>query len=669
MKKLVLVGHRSDRFGLLKTLHQSKLVEVISTRHYDDTERLDNTATKESISAKLARIDFAFDFLKAQKKLAEKRQKDTKGSQNPYIYNPVKEQSAIVRMDYTDFEMISTKEFELFTAISDLEQISQKQSDNNSKKLKLQSENEVLKIYESLLSPFAFYKNTEMTTVIVGCVPAQKIEELKALEEKFEGACIETFDQGKYVPFVAVVLNEIEGDFSIALQELDFVKCAFNYTDTAVGRIDRNNQMIEALDEENFRLMEQALEKEKVQRDFKTLHDFYFVELEKFNALDGFAATDKAFILEGWYPAEQEERLKALLDETSESFVYEFKAPEDGDKVPTLVRSNKIVKPYEDITNMYSVPNYRGDLDPNPLMAFFYFFLFGIMMADFVYGILLAVGGFALYYKKKPVPGKGGLMLIIAMGGISTAIWGLLFNSFLGFSPMPKALLFSPLDEPLKMLILCYVIGIVHILSGMVIDAINKFKHGQALEAVFADFTWFAIFIGIGLIVLPMFLDTIPAFVKYIGIGLAALGVFLILFSGTIGKKGAGKIKGFFGKAGKLYDLVNYLSDILSYSRLFGLCLSGGVVAMVVNKICEVIALDIIGANWAFVLCVPIYMFGHIFNIAISALGAYVHNCRLQYIEYFGKFYEGGGHQFVPFASMTKYTYVEMPVEQAQQTK
>lgn len=672
MKKLVLIGHRSERFNLFKALHQSKLVEIVATKNIDNTERLDNAQTKEQLNEKLSRISAAFDFLKTQRKLAVRREKEEKNLENGYKYVAIKEPkfNSIARMSYSDFSVIAMREMEIMSAVSDLEDISTRVNELNAKKLKIYSENEQLSIYDDLNAPFSELKDTGHTSVFVGAVPIQRRNELKELAES-ENNYIEIFEGAKYVPFVAVTLKEYADELSSALQELDYVRCSFNYDVNAVDAISRNLETIAQIDSEKLSLMEDALQKESVVRDMKTLYDYYLIEYAKFDAIDGFAVTDRSFVLEAWYPSEQEEKLKTLLDGISNAFVYEFRNPEEGEVVPTLVRSSKLIAPYQDVTNMYSVPNYRGDLDPNPIMAFFYFLFFGMMVADAVYGLLLAVGGLVLYKISKPVPGKGRLMLIVAMGGVSTAIWGVLFGSYLGFPTATMnanlAILFSPLDQPLYMLILCFALGFLQILVGMFLKAINYFRKGRAIDAICEVFTWYAIFIGLGCIAVGLFID-VPSFVKYIGIGFAIAGVLGLIAGGARGKKGKAAIKGMVGGVGKLYDGVNMLSDVLSYSRLFGLGLSGGVVAMVVNMICDVVAGLIPVPALGYIICIPVYMIGHLFNIAISTLGAYVHNCRLQYIEFYGKFYEGGGHMFVPFATKTKYTYVDTAQEMKMMT-
>lgn len=329
--------------------------------------------------------------------------------------------------------------------------------------------------------------------------------------------------------------------------------------------------------------------------------------------------------------------------------------------VPTLVRSNPIVRPYESITNMYSVPAY-DDLDPNPSMAFFYFLMFGIMMGDAAYGILLAVMGYTFYRLKKPVPGKGNLYLIIAMGGISTLIWGALFGSWFGLDVsgtfLEKIKWFSPMDDPITMLVLSLAIGMFQLMFGILMRGIKMAKRKEWQGVLGESVSWLLAFGGLIVFALASFLPALAA-AKKAGIYVALSGVALILVFGGWQKKGVGRV---IGGVPKLYDAVNFVSDILSYSRLFGLGLSGAVVGLVVDKICQVI-IDMLtfgGVPVGIVVAAPIFIFGHVLNIGISALGAYVHNSRLQYIEYFGKFYEGSGHQFLPLGYNTKYNYIQI---------
>jgi len=678
MKKLVLIAHRSDRHKLFKEFQKTKLVEIVETKEVENTSRLNNQASIESIKENISRISFAFKFLKDQKKKAQALAKKTEKAEHPYIYAPIKTPSlsTIKRMEFSDFEFVSTtKEVELMANVKDLEDISSKQSQLTLERAKLVTEIDNHNIYKDLLKSYNYYKDSNKVSVILGYVPAQKKVALQTLADSLENGYIELLGVDKFQAFVAICLKEDADSISQKLQELDYIRTQIDSDLSPAECIARAEKRIEEIDTEQIDLMTRALVKEMFVEDLKTLYDFYLIEIQRNIALDGFATTKKSFVLEAWYPKDFESNLQEILDGISDTIVYEFREPEENEVVPTYIKSNKLAEPYQDITNMYSTPKYGSDIDPNPIMMIFYFLFFGIMMADAVYGLILAIGGFVFYKIKKPTPGKGRLLLVIGMGGISTAIWGILFGSYLGFPTssmnISLALLFNPLDEPIYMLLMCFGLGFLQILVGMGVGAINSIRHGNWADAICDVLSWYCMIGGLVCIVLPLLLNVGGDGLKYAGIAIACFGVVLLLAKGAVGKKGGAKVKGVLGRVGKLYDGVNLLSDVLSYSRLFGLALSGGVVAMVVNMICEVVA-GFFPTNLAFIgyiICIPVYMIGHTFNIAISALGAYVHDARLQYIEFYGKFYEGGGHMFKPYGTDIKYTYIEPTVQAVTITK
>ena len=671
MKKLVLIGHRKEREKLFEALHKTKNVEIIKTRDIENTVRLDNSASSEKITSNLARIQFAFDFLKDQRRVAESLAKKTEKTEYPYVYTPIKTPSLsyIATLSYDQFEEVGSREVELMANVADLEEVASRQKEIAQQKSKLKAEIQTHRLYEELHLPYSEYRDTAKTVVVLGCVPSQRVQELTKYGEENELVDIRLVGEPSRVqPFVAVAHNEVGDALKAFLQSLDYTAMDCTSDLTPAGCVKQIEDEISNLDFEAQDLTTRALVKEMFVADLKVLYDYYTVALSTNRAIDGFATTKESFVLEGWYPADFEDELKEVLDTVSEAVVYEFRDPERDEVVPTYVKNTAMVAPYQDITNMYSVPNYRTDIDPNPIMSIFYFLLFGMMVADAAYGLILAIGAFVLYMIKKPVPGKGRLLLIIGMGGISTIIWGAIFGGWFGLSIEGTFLetiqLLNPLEgnSPLVLLGISFGLGFIHILVGMLLNAIKLIRRGKVMDALCEVGTWYVIFAGIAMAVVGMlFVKGIPA-IKYVGIALACVGAFLLVLSGIRGKKGAKKVLGFFGGFAKLYDGVNIVSDVLSYARLFGLGLSGSVVALVVNQICSVV-LGFFPTNLVaigYIICVPIFAVGHVFNIAISTLGAYVHNCRLQYIEFYGKFYEGGGHAFMPYGTNTKYTYLDM---------
>lgn len=494
---------------------------------------------------------------------------------------------------------------------------------------------------------------TQHTRILLGTVPAQT--DLEALRARvFEAADevqLEQISADQQSLYLLVFVHKCAAEaVGAALREAGFALTTFDGVQgTAAENIRRTDEAIAACEQQDAEKLAEltalAAQKSALQLAF----DRCTQEIAKAQAADRLVHSEKTFCLGGWVPCEDVGKLEALLSGFCCAWELTDPAPEEYPDVPVKLKNNKLTWPLNMVTEMYSLPAYDG-VDPNPLMAPFFILFYGIMMADMGYGLLMILASIIITKKSRPKGTSGQMFGLMFSCGISTFLMGALTGGFFGdflpqlvgiidpdttFKALPS--LFTPLDDTITILIGAMALGFVQIVTGMAISFVEKIKKGQIMDAIWEELTWWIVFAGIACMALG-----VTNIVLYVGLAMVVVG------SGW-SAKGFGKVTAIFGS---VYNHVTgYFGDILSYSRLMTLMLAGSVIASVFNT------LGAIPGNVVFFLLVSVA--GNGLNFALNLLSCYVHDLRLQCLEYFGKFYQDGGKPFEPLAINTKYVDIQ----------
>ena len=494
---------------------------------------------------------------------------------------------------------------------------------------------------------------TQHTRILLGTVPAQT--DLEALRAKvFEAADevqLEQISADQQSLYLLVFVHKCAAEaVGAALREAGFALTTFDGVQgTAAENIRRTDEAIAACEQQDAEKLAELTALAEQKSALQLAFDRCTQEISKAQAADRLVHSEKTFCLGGWVPCEDVGKLEALLSGFCCAWELTDPAPEEYPDVPVKLKNNKLTWPLNMVTEMYSLPAYDG-VDPNPLMAPFFILFYGIMMADMGYGLLMILASIIITKKSRPKGTSGQMFGLMFSCGISTFLMGALTGGFFGdflpqlvgiidpdttFKALPS--LFTPLDDTITILIGAMALGFVQIVTGMAISFVEKIKKGQIMDAIWEELTWWVVFAGIACMALGA-----TNIVLYVGLAMVVVG------SGWSAKS-FGKVTAIFGS---VYNHVTgYFGDILSYSRLMTLMLAGSVIASVFNT------LGAIPGNVVFFLLVSVA--GNGLNFALNLLSCYVHDLRLQCLEYFGKFYQDGGKPFEPLAINPKYVDIQ----------
>ena len=631
MKHLRLLGMESEREALLKTMQDLECVEIshidgseeaLKTRlaKPDDRALLNAQEESRAYRAALAALD---RFAPGKKGLFRKRQ-------------------GVSRASFFDEENERQARAAAETINADMRRLGEIESER--------TKNEALR---ASLAPWlavdAPLDSTDgVLSLLFGTVGATVTDDaLRALSDSLSGLL--TWQQAssdKTLRYLLIACHKSVKEQALsALRELGFSTVSFR---GLCGTAEENDKKLEAalaaLESER-REIERRVERFGGNREtLLEASDRAAILLRREEAKSRLIETDKVFLLEGWLPADRCTALEKALEPFTCAVETREPTEDEYPQVPVQLRNNKLTRPLNMVTEMYSLPAY-GTLDPNPLMAPFFILFYGIMMADMGYGILMMIASVVIGKKYRPKGTSGELFSLLGLCGISTFIMGALTGGFFGdfltqlvaiVSPgtvfaLPK--LFDPLDDLTMILIGSMALGVVQIITGMAISLIEKCRRKKFLDAFFEEITWWIVFLGIALAVLKK------------GTAVLYLGCALVLLGPIVQGKGWGKLTGVFGS---VYNHVTgYFGDILSYTRLMALMLAGSVIAQVFNMLAAMP-----GNVVAFLI---ISMLGNAMNFGLNLLGCYVHDLRLQCLEFFNKFYVDGGKPFRPMTLDTEY--------------
>ncbi|GHV02399.1 V-type ATP synthase subunit I [Clostridia bacterium] len=679
VKKIQIVGLDSEKRKTLEALKRTGCFELAAA---EDTGvdgpdvAFGCDAQKEATLTMLARVRFAVEFteraardlqtaLAANGKLAKKGLRDKVESdfkaKKPPMFGPRPE------IGYDNFQLISARGEEVRTVIEGLEADSARLYAIKAEENRLKSYGSSVEPYIGLDAAFSAVRDTAHTFAALGTVPQKAVAPFKTFAEK-EGLILRTFADcgGSEGVFVAGPRDGYDAA-AAELTRAGFARCAVAADKTPADILRECAAEADALYYESLEILKKAPERESKLGLLKIYHDYLHSELENLNAQDEMFRTRKAFCVWGWYPEKDEEKVRNAAAGVSKYSLVTVRDPAEGEFPPTYIRNNALVEPFGMITNMFSPPSSK-ERDPNAFVGFFFWLFFGVMVADVAYGVILFTACLFILLKRKPERGTKNLLTLICLGGLSAVIWGVITGGWLGLTIGGEDSFFRgfirPMDKDYMMLFLglCLGLGVIHIIVGLCIKLAANLKARRYFEALADPGFLLIMFLGAFIWATSFIKDavkdvvSIPDILPTIGVYIILAGLLGLMLTAGRGKKGM--MKRFSAAFGSVYGLINYGSDILSYARLFGLGLAGGVIASVANQLGGMLfQLPVPGLNY--VLGVAVAAVFHTFNIALGVLSAYVHDSRLQFVEFFGKFYEGGGRLFSPMGSGTKYVRVK----------
>lgn len=554
--------------------------------------------------------------------------------------------------------------------VEEIRNLERKLVELKNKQTQLISDRKLLEQWKELEIPLEFFDEGTLKTA--GVIGSLKLEEFDKFIESLKNNL--SLWNIFYLPsspqeksFALVYLKEENEKLQLILRNYTFSAITLpkrkGLPKDVVKGIDR--ELIE-LDKEKESIINRLKSYSAFINDLKVIYDYLSIAFLKHKVNASFLTTSKVFMFEGWIRKKDKEKVEKLFKEYQGVVAYALEEPSPEEEVPVVIENCSVVKPFEVLTTLYGLPQYGRDIDPTPYVAPFFFVFFGLCLSDAGYGLIMAllIGWFLLKYGERiPLNAKkfGNLLFL---GSISTIIFGALqgawfnglFNQLLWLKGLGSVLdrfkVIDPLEDPMKFLGMSLALGVIHIFLGLILKAYINIKQGKIKDALFDQIGWLW-FLSSLLFFGGVKVGWFSSSLLKISQVLVILGaVFLVITQGREEKRVVKRgIKGILS----LYGVMSYLSDVLSYSRILALSLGSAVIAMIVNMLANMVSkVPIIGI----IVALLILIIGHTLSLLVNALGAFVHSTRLQYVEFFSKFYSGGGKAFEPFAIRTKFTNI-----------
>ena len=657
MSRIYIYGSKKDRKAVLEYLQRQQILDIIEPDAENEEVGFSNINTSESQSEFLHNSQLGEKALDILNDSAPEK----KG-----MLASLNGREALSAQEYYSYVDNIPKTLEIVNKITEL---SAKKAQLQGDIIRCRTVIEELKPWVLLDSPIEGEKTQSaisLTGVFGGALTAEDILSRYYANEDAPSLHLEVINSLPQQTYVfAVCKSDKIGKCEAILREIGFSRPKTSYHGIPSEEIESQEKLIEKLDEEIADTENEIISYADSRDDIKFMTDYYAMRAEKYNVLSKLSQRNHVFVISGYVPKNLANDLSASLEHNYSVAVEVMDAEDDA---PILLKNAYVTEPVETVVKTFAMPR-KGEIDPTSIMAFFYYVFFGLMLSDAAYGLIMVIGcGLALAKFKNMELGMKKSLRMFMYCGISTTFWGVMFGSyfgdavavvsstFFGHEVTIPPVWFEPVNDPMRMLMFSFLLGIIHLFTGLGVKLYQCIKAKDYMSALTDCIFWYML-VGGGIVYLfhvDMFLSmaglstklpTVWANVAAIIASAGALGI--ILLSARSGSAGKRLAKGAYA----LYGVTSWLSDILSYSRLLALGLATGVIATVFNKMGSMFGGGIIGA----IIFILVFAVGHTLNIGVNLLGAYVHTNRLQFVEFFGKFYEGGGREFKPFAANTKY--------------
>ena len=522
------------------------------------------------------------------------------------------------------------------------------------------------------------YPGTKKTAMLLGTMAAETTLEMiygKLAEDhpEIEAVDISVISQDKDAVYLSVFcMKDQAADVENTLRTAGFSRPVVSTEQIPAKQKEELEEQIRQIEQTIADIRGEIISYAEDREELKIIGDYYRMRAEKYEVLGTLPQSRRTFIISGYAAKEAIPAIQKGIGDAYDCVIDVEELKED-EEPPVILKNNGFSESVEGVLESYGLPH-KGEIDPTAIMSFFYVFFFGMMLSDAAYGAVVAIVC-AILVKKYPRMSQSMAksLKLFFYCGVSTLVWGVLFGGyfgnivdivsekFFGHTVTVPALWFVPLNDPMKLLVYSLLFGTIHLFVGLGIKGYLCLKDGKVVDFICDVVLWFVMLIGLILMLLPsdifasiaqttiVFPAALNTAAKVMAAG-GAIGI--VLMSGRANKNPALRLA--LG-AYDLYNVTGWLSDALSYSRLLALGLATGVIASVINQMGAMLPNNVIGV----ILFIVIFIVGHVLNLAINLLGAYVHTNRLQFVEFFGKFYEGGGKAFEPFKENTKYVDVK----------